>query len=672
MILRDSKQQLRIPKIDQLYEDILSQIKEDSAWWDLTARVLSWVTFSKRHLHPEELFSILGAGDNPVQLAFVDRVFSLSRGLLTSGPGLDALFPGHSSLKEYLQRNRTRWSLLSEADLTSECIRYLLGVVPEHCPTWRTRFAPTDSFPFYQYAAAFWGYHIRREDLGTSASDILTMDIFQNRKLCESCGQALLLSLHPDYCQPGAGVRGLHLAAIFGLVREVNLLLEDTDPDTSDWNGTTPLAYAVSFQNMDVAMIMLKNQADPNASDRWGRTPLHIAAYLGQESAISILLDHGANPEATYMAQDVDSEANAGVTWTPLLIAAVEGHESAVSLLLKRGADIHTTLNDGSSALMLAASEGHLPVVQELLKNGADVEQKDNAGYSVLKRAIQSEQNDVVSALLDGNADTAQSAPDGYTPLLLAVKQCNLGIASLLIDSGADIEKSINGWTALHLAAREEYEDMVGLLLESGAHVDSKLDAGWTPLMIGIDQANDSIVTQLLDGGARADSRLSDGATPLIIAAGNRRNDSITEILLSRGADPNATDDDGDTALLTWIDCSTERDAGIAVLVEYGADLEAPGKDGLTPLLFAVKAGKEASVRELLDHGASLDAVGPNGETALGLAAENDSGRIHAILSETLSVTRNIKVTKDDEETSSVGSPATSMEASGSETSHRK
>jgi len=95
----------------------------------------------------------------------------------------------------------------------------------------------------------------------------------------------------------------------------------------------------------------------------------------------------------------------------------------------------------------------------------------------------------------------------------------------------------------------------------------------------------------------------SDGSTPLMYAALYEDARSV-DLLLSKGADPNAKNDSGATALL-W---AVEQPEVTRLLLEHGADRNVRSADGLTPLLLAVdRFGSGAVVKLLLDHGAKLD-----------------------------------------------------------------
>ncbi len=93
------------------------------------------------------------------------------------------------------------------------------------------------------------------------------------------------------------------------------------------------------------------------------------------------------------------------------------------------------------------------------------------------------------------------------------------------------------------------------------------------------------------------------GSTPLMYAA--LYGDALSVgLLLDQGADPNARNDAGATALLWAVDePETTR-----LLLERGADPNVRSVDGLTPLLLAAgRFGSGHVVRLLLDHGAKLE-----------------------------------------------------------------
>ena len=97
---------------------------------------------------------------------------------------------------------------------------------------------------------------------------------------------------------------------------------------------------------------------------------------------------------------------------------------------------------------------------------------------------------------------------------------------------------------------------------------------------------------------------------------------SSVAALLNAGADPDARDPDGATAL-SW--AVVRGNVGTAtLLLEAGADPEPTNELGIGPLGLAVENGSAGMVRLLLEHGASPGPPRQSGETPLMTAASRD------------------------------------------------
>ena len=99
---------------------------------------------------------------------------------------------------------------------------------------------------------------------------------------------------------------------------------------------------------------------------------------------------------------------------------------------------------------------------------------------------------------------------------------------------------------------------------------------------------------------------------PLLTSIEHGRHDDVLE-LLGRGADPNASDPLGRTALM-YAGINGQTDT-MEILIEKGAQINAQDKAGETPLHAAIVFGDPNAIRLLIDKGADVNArfyLGPN------------------------------------------------------------
>lgn len=119
---------------------------------------------------------------------------------------------------------------------------------------------------------------------------------------------------------------------------------------------------------------------------------------------------------------------------------------------------------------------------------------------------------------------------------------------------------------------------------------------------------NDDVlsVKKLLDADVALVNAPGHGERPIHVAAANNRAQIVKELIL-RGADINATDDDGKTPLLRASELAVDS---VKELLENKADLNVVDKWGCSPLAMAY-AGQtlegEKIAQMLLQHGATFD-----------------------------------------------------------------
>jgi cytohesin len=132
----------------------------------------------------------------------------------------------------------------------------------------------------------------------------------------------------------------------------------------------------------------------------------------------------------------------------------------------------------------------------------------------------------------------------------------------------------------------------------------------------------------LLDHGANVEG--VNQHVPLLAAARNG-NRAMVELLLSRGADVNAKESDGYTAL--HYAANRGFQTVTEVLLANKAEVNVPDKNmGNTPLLLAAKGGQVKIIQILRTAGANPNAENKQGRTPLSLAAESGSPEAVKIL----------------------------------------
>ena len=302
----------------------------------------------------------------------------------------------------------------------------------------------------------------------------------------------------------------------------------------------------------------------------------------------------------------------AGTAWATIALAlAIDPRPTALMSI----PDVRTAqrsvkaqaMSDGVTPLMEAAVSGTQADLERLLASGADVNARSGAGLTALMCAVHDAR--MTSLLLDRGADVNARTDSGATPLYLAAAYSG-AIESMktLLDRGAAASTvTKKGATPLHAAVETGDVAKVTLLLARGADVNAALtQAGFTPLHYAafIDHAD--VARTLLKGGAKPDARIpAFGNTTAVIEAALAGNAKVLEVLIAAGADVDAKDDEGRTALMyaVW------RDPGYAdaaeLLLRAGADVKSRMPDGTTALALAEQSTNARFATLLRAAGAS-------------------------------------------------------------------
>jgi ankyrin repeat protein len=117
------------------------------------------------------------------------------------------------------------------------------------------------------------------------------------------------------------------------------------------------------------------------------------------------------------------------------------------------------------------------------------------------------------------------------------------------------------------------------------------------------------------------------------MSAARTGNVPAMKLLLTAGANPNATERWRSQTALMWAALENHPDA-VKTLFEAGADIQARSSSGFSALMFAARAGHIDVARTLLDAGAMPNDTGKDGTSALGLAALNAHWELGLLLLE--------------------------------------
>ncbi len=157
---------------------------------------------------------------------------------------------------------------------------------------------------------------------------------------------------------------------------------------------------------------------------------------------------------------------------------------------------------------------------------------------------------------------------------------------------------------------------------------------GTTPLMLAALYGTPEMVKLLLDHGADPNAVDKRGASALLFAVGDARK---VEALLARGANVNARTSTGNTPLIAAA-AYTDNLGVVKLLLDKGADLQSVNENNVSALAAAVYASDAKSVKFFLDQGCKPKQIqslfGAADNPLLAIAAQTADAQIVGMLLE--------------------------------------
>ncbi len=416
------------------------------------------------------------------------------------------------------------------------------------------------------------------------------------------------------------------------------------NPDFLDSDGNTLLIkaciseeYSRSGKNVCpsnngeiIAELLARDDVNVNAANNKGETALYKAAEAGAEDIVKMLIEAGAE------INERDNDGN-----NPLMAACSANAERTACLLVRYGADFEAVNNDGKTAMDLAVKERFSDMI-ELCMSVADGTVKVNrVEVSVKKTAAERAPAKTAATVIHSERDRTDNKSNSKpykksdnksdnkltkktskapvrssevsfesTPLALACLNGDFQTAKKLIASADETVCDACGLlpsfyllleptgldnksAAVYDKVYQGKQDIVSVL----KNVEAQDTEGNTLFMKALQKCvypdgknfdpvrNVNVITGLIMRGVNVNVVNKAGKRPIHYAAENLP--SLFPMLIAMGADIDAQDGDGDTALITACRIGYEYDC--TVLLSSGANYRIKNKKGETAKDFALK-----------------------------------------------------------------------------------
>jgi uncharacterized protein len=458
-------------------------------------------------------------------------------------------------------------------------------------------------------------------------------------------------------------------AAKNGDIERVNALVAGGEnPNAKGLGGFTPLMYSMAGKTTKGFQRLLELGGDPNLQTEGysGKFPdsvtsklvypvsaMSIAAGWPGGEYLKLVLAHSGNPNLVRRRSASTTGSTTSTTTgisTPISDAIIINDPENARLLIKAGADLNP---DGHSPLMSAAFLGSYDVMYVLLEAGADFRAKDAKGFSAIYYILTSrydptykygEDNEgrkkcmefMEKKGVDFNKEREQYKIKDFPKELTAAEAAKAAEAQKQrrIESLTGRILSAGKTRARKYPAKEYFDDAktaelaeaakngdierVNALVAAGANPNAKGLFGFTPLMYSMTGKTLSGFQRLLELGGDPNLQTPRGESAMSFAASRQESESL-KLVLAHGGNPNLVyrplplmfTSHPITPIFETVGSQNPENARI--LIKAGADLNARGSFGKTPLLDAATLGSYDVMYVLLEAGADIRAKEDHG-----------------------------------------------------------
>ena len=401
------------------------------------------------------------------------------------------------------------------------------------------------------------------------------------------------------------------------------------------------LSYAMENSDENIVKYLVENGADMYSYEI---TALYQAVLNLNPKLVEYFLDKGASIEkaggtdvyGNIMMAAAGSKFNNSNDKSPVDLEALEksAENSAKITEMLIGKADKNIINDsleGKTPLIIAVGNSYIDTAKILIENGANINAVDFEGWSALSYVVNNGDIEIAKLLLENKAKIKDE-------LLIAIKspivESSINIMKLLIDNKANINYTDeNGFNPLNIAIESGDMELTKFLITNGANVNSLMQDGVSLIGYAIAQNNMDLLQILIENGANVNYTGGDSWAKTPLQTASRLGlDNVVRILLTRNADINATDINGNTALHTA--ALNSQLSAVKLLLEKNPSLNIQNKVGNTALHLAVISGNIDIVGELVLKGANTRIRNNDGKYPRDIARANNSAAIFEVLRE--------------------------------------
>ncbi|WP_164967702.1 ankyrin repeat domain-containing protein [Arcobacter sp. CECT 8985] len=344
-----------------------------------------------------------------------------------------------------------------------------------------------------------------------------------------------------------------------GNIKGVKKAIEENKVNINLYDFNTP-AIIYSFIpdkiNLKVIKYLISKGANFDVKSQLYSPPLISAIYKNNFELVKLLLNN-----------KVDINILDNHSQNALLIAVKKNNFKIIKLLIEKGINLNYQDKNGKNALMYSNS---LKISKYLIENKINIDAKDNSGLTALGLAIKKNNFKMIELLIKNGANLNTLDKNKNSLLQKTLKYTNVKMIKYLEKFTINLENKNNLQENLLMNAVEENDlNIVKYLISKKLDKNTINIYNENLLMKALDKNHFQLLKYLVEHlQLNINHRDKKGNTSLIKATKSLTQVDIISYLVNNGADINAQNDIGNSALLLSNDLKT-----IKYLVNNGANI---------------------------------------------------------------------------------------------------